>query len=304
MRLEWLEDILAVAETGSFTLAARRRNLTQSAFSRRIGAIEASLGVELFDRGRKPVQLHPAVAGQRDRIAARAIDLRQLVADLRRGGRQGGDRVVIASQHALTASLTPAIVARVGQADSNVHVRLRSANLNECFSLLLSGQADIALAYRLPDGGHPVDTDFIETALIGADRLVPVFSAVREGEVRAGLGRGELSYVAYPQDVFLGEVMARGVLPQIRQIDRLAVRAETALTLAAVEMAAVGVAVAWVPRSLAEDRIRRRDLCDLSDILPGADLAITAVRLRQTAGPVQALVWACLPDAARAEPAG
>lgn len=41
MRLEWPDDILAVAETGSFSEAAERRHLTQSAFSRRIGSIEA-----------------------------------------------------------------------------------------------------------------------------------------------------------------------------------------------------------------------------------------------------------------------
>ncbi|MGB3147248.1 MAG: LysR family transcriptional regulator, partial [Paracoccaceae bacterium] len=35
MRLEWLEDILAIAETGSFAVAAERRHRTQSAFSRR-----------------------------------------------------------------------------------------------------------------------------------------------------------------------------------------------------------------------------------------------------------------------------
>jgi DNA-binding transcriptional LysR family regulator len=34
MRLEWLEDILAVMETGSFIRAAEQRLLTQPAFSR------------------------------------------------------------------------------------------------------------------------------------------------------------------------------------------------------------------------------------------------------------------------------
>jgi DNA-binding transcriptional LysR family regulator len=38
MDLEWLEDFLALREVGSFTLAAERRNSSQSAFSRRIHA--------------------------------------------------------------------------------------------------------------------------------------------------------------------------------------------------------------------------------------------------------------------------
>ena len=55
MRLEWLDDILAIASTGSFSGAAERRHLTQSAFSRRIQQIEQHIGVELFDRSQKPV---------------------------------------------------------------------------------------------------------------------------------------------------------------------------------------------------------------------------------------------------------
>jgi LysR family transcriptional regulator, hypochlorite-specific transcription factor HypT len=107
MRLEWLEDILAVVDTGSFSDAADRRRLTQSAFSRRMAGIEAYLGVTLFDRSRKPVQLTAPVLAQRDKIARMAQDLRHLTADLRQGDRQAGSRIVLASQHALTTALSP-----------------------------------------------------------------------------------------------------------------------------------------------------------------------------------------------------
>ncbi len=39
MRLEWIEDILCVIDTGSFTQAAQKRHLTQPAFTRRIHGI-------------------------------------------------------------------------------------------------------------------------------------------------------------------------------------------------------------------------------------------------------------------------
>lgn len=107
MRLEWLEDLLAVAETGSFQEAADRRRLTQSAFSRRIQHIEDQIGVELFDRSRKPVQPLPAMQQQRDQMARLAAELRQLGNDLRRGERMATNRIVIASQHALTTALAP-----------------------------------------------------------------------------------------------------------------------------------------------------------------------------------------------------
>jgi len=57
MRVEWLEDILAVLDTGSLTGAAEKRFVTQSAFTRRIRQIEESVSAELFDRSKKPVKL-------------------------------------------------------------------------------------------------------------------------------------------------------------------------------------------------------------------------------------------------------
>ena len=57
MKLEWLEDLLAVIDQGSLSKAAVARHLTQPAFSRRVRAIEGYLGCELFDRDRKPLQL-------------------------------------------------------------------------------------------------------------------------------------------------------------------------------------------------------------------------------------------------------
>lgn len=291
MRLEWLEDLLAVAETGSFQEAADRRRLTQSAFSRRIQHIEDQIGVELFDRTRKPVHLRPTTAEQRGQIARLATDLRQLVSDLQRGERMASNRLTIASQHALTTSLTPMILKGIQARRDDIYVRLRSANLDECFSLLISRQADIALVYRTPGEDHPINTNFVETEIIGTDLLIPVFSASATAGLDQRFASGELPYIAYPADVYLGQVLERMILPRVRSMTRPTPKAETALTLAALEMAALGVAVAWVPGSLARQRIADGSLADLSTALPSHVLDVTAVRLFGNAGPVARSVW-------------
>lgn len=291
MRLEWLEDLLAVAETGSFQEAADRRRLTQSAFSRRIQHIEDQIGVELFDRSRKPVQLRQTTADQRDQIAKLANDLRQLVTDLQRGERLASNRVTLASQHALTAALTPTIVKGILDRHDDTHVRLRSANLDECFSLLLSRQADIAVVYRLPGEDHPISDAFVETVAIGADELVPVIATSAVDQLQARLAKGELPCIAYPQEVFLGQVLERMILPRVRGLTRPVPKVETALTLAALELATVGVALAWVPGSLARQRIDEGKLADLSDVLPKQALEVTAVRLFGSEGRMSRLVW-------------
>ena len=291
MRLDWLEDILAVAETGSFSEAAEKRHLTQSAFSRRIQNIEDFVGAELFDRSRKPVHLHATTQDQHSQIARLATELRQLVSDLRRGDRKSANRIVIASQHALTTTLTPSILDGIQTSHADIFMKLRSANLDECFALLLSRQADIAIVYRLPDEAHPISADYIETAVVGTDRLIPVFAAVKVGALNDRFNQGDLPYIAYPAEVFLGQVMERKVLPALRRLTDPIPKAETALTLAAVELAAVGVAVAWVPKSLAAARLAAGTLIDLSATLPNLPLDVTAVRLLSTSGPVASTVW-------------
>jgi DNA-binding transcriptional LysR family regulator len=291
MKLEWLEDILAVAETGSFTEAAERRYLTQSAFSRRIQQIEEYVGVELFDRRSKPVRLCPTTENQREHIADLIGLLRQLVIDLRLGAKTSANQVVIASQHALTATLAPTIINRAQSCDPNTSVKVRSANLDECLTMLLSRRVDVALLYRLPGSDHPVRPDFVETMTIGSDRLVPTIGRSRVDWLEENMKLKHLPLIVYPAEVFLGQVLEITILSRLRREFQLSPKAETALTFAAIEMAMSGFALAWVPFSLARDRIEGGSLIELSDRLPEVDLEITAVRLVGPCDPPQQAMW-------------
>ena len=81
METKWLEDFLSLAETRSFSRAAADRHITQSAFSRRIMALEGWLGAELIDRSVHPSTLTSAgwlfrrIAADllRDAYAARSL---------------------------------------------------------------------------------------------------------------------------------------------------------------------------------------------------------------------------------------
>ena len=60
MTLDQLRALEAVAETGSFSAAARRLGRVQSAVSQAIQALEVSLGINLFDRSGKVPRLNDA----------------------------------------------------------------------------------------------------------------------------------------------------------------------------------------------------------------------------------------------------
>lgn len=291
MRLDWLEDILAVLETGSLSRAAERRLLTQPAFSRRIRAIEASIGVELVDRSRRPVELKKPVRDMQPRLRMLADDLRDLVHDLKRLDRETTNRIVIACQHAITTSIAPHLVKRLSVGD-DVAIRLRSANRDDCYALLMTRQADLALLYQSGAVGLPDDDPLVERRPLGTERLVPVFATadlVVLDRARAG---GELPVVAYPGDVFLGQVANREVLPSIGAALIVRKKAETALTLAGLQLAMAGIGVAWLPQSLAAPYLAGGVLTDLSASLPACTLSIVALRLNGPKSAIEERVWA------------
>ncbi len=89
MNLRHLEHWLALAETGSFSRAAEKLHITQSALSRSIQALEDDLGGALVDRVGKKNELTPlgrSVLERAKRIVHEAQELKQGATLLRQGG--------------------------------------------------------------------------------------------------------------------------------------------------------------------------------------------------------------------------
>lgn len=111
MNLRHLEHLLAVADTGSFSRAAERQHITQSALSRSIQTLEDDLGARLIDRAGKRNELTPlgqAVALRARRMVFEAAELRRSAALLQQGG-LGAIRVGLGSGPAVML-MTPFLI--------------------------------------------------------------------------------------------------------------------------------------------------------------------------------------------------
>src|SRR5574343_2031431 len=89
MNLRHLEHWLALADTGSFSRAAEKLHITQSALSRSIQALEEELGGPLVDRIGKRNELTPlgqSVLERARRIVRETEELKQGAALLQQGG--------------------------------------------------------------------------------------------------------------------------------------------------------------------------------------------------------------------------
>ena len=95
MNIKQLEHLLAVADSRSFSRAAERLFITQSALSRSIQALEEDLGALLFDRIGKRIELTPLgthVVARAARLVRDAGELQRSV-DIFRQGEGGRMRI-------------------------------------------------------------------------------------------------------------------------------------------------------------------------------------------------------------------
>lgn len=147
MELWQLRTFCEIAETLNFTKASERLNLTQSAVSHQIKALEAEFGTKLFVRGKRGVRLTDA--GKLAAVSARKIlddaeEMRQAVAG-REQALAGTVRVAAATQ-ALVYLFAPLF-----EEFMDVHERIElvfrtTPNTDQTIHDILEGIADVGFA--------------------------------------------------------------------------------------------------------------------------------------------------------------
>ena len=145
MNIEQLRIFTVVAEIGSFSAAALELDISQSAVSRAIAALESELKVSLLVRGRFGAQL-TQLGEQLLAHARQMVALRDRMDDdiaLARG-LQGG-RLRIASFRSAATHLLPPLIARFSQRFPNVEVSLDESDPTVVEQQLRAGRADLGL---------------------------------------------------------------------------------------------------------------------------------------------------------------
>ncbi|MCV7378446.1 LysR family transcriptional regulator [Mycobacterium alsense] len=182
MELRQLDYFLAVADTLSFTRAAKRLHVVQSGVSATIKALERELGAQLFVRGPAGVALTPA--GQELAPHARAtVDAARAAKEAvaAAGGAIRGT-VKLGTLTSINVIDLPTLLADLHARHPGVLVQLRSARAGSAglAQQLRDGHLDVALVV-FPDG-PPAD---LHTRLVAAFQLLLV---VPSGHPLAGRG--------------------------------------------------------------------------------------------------------------------
>ncbi|WP_370022797.1 LysR family transcriptional regulator [Planotetraspora sp. GP83] len=144
MELRQMEVVVAVAEEGGFTAAARRLHVVQSAVSGTVRGLEKELGVRLFDRTTHRVALTSAgeVFVSAARTALRAAEQAREAMDAVRGQLRGV--ITVGIMQGVWAGLHRALAALRAE-HPGVVVRLRQAAVADIRQALRDGSVDLAV---------------------------------------------------------------------------------------------------------------------------------------------------------------
>ncbi|HET7886233.1 MAG TPA: LysR substrate-binding domain-containing protein [Bradyrhizobium sp.] len=143
MTLEQLRIFVAVAEKQHVTRAASELNLTQSATSAAIAALEARYSIKLFDRIGRGITLTPTGADflvEARAVLARAKDAVQVLNEL--AGLKRGSLAIAASQTVGNYWLPPRIQT-FHAAYPGIDLRLSITNTEQAAKMVLEGSADV-----------------------------------------------------------------------------------------------------------------------------------------------------------------
>jgi DNA-binding transcriptional LysR family regulator len=171
MTLEQLRIFIAVAEKQHVTQAASQLNLTQSATSAAIAALETRYGVKLFDRVGRGIVLTRTgrdFLNEAREVVARAKEAAQVLDDL--AGLKRGSLNVAASQTVANYWLPPRIDAfRRSHAGIDIHITI--ANTEQVAEAVHRGDADLGFV----EG--EVDDPLLATRKMEGDSLAIVVGA-------------------------------------------------------------------------------------------------------------------------------
>lgn len=280
MELKWLEDFLSLARTGNFSRSAEERHVTQSAFSRRIQALELWLGVSLIDRSNYPTTL---TEEGRQFLETAEETVRMLHAsrlNLQASNRPNTQMVGIAALHTLSLRFFPRWFREIEDKVGAVGSRLLPDDFHSCLQAIVEGGYDFLLTFHHPNVPILLEPELYPHIVVGSDSFV----IVRSPRLAIADETKPLPLLSYASNSFLGRVatfaQAQAGAPSVH----VAHTNENAMAEALKFMALEGHGLAWLPRSLVA-----RELEENALVVAGPEIPLE-IRLYRSGRRTRAIV--------------
>jgi len=267
MEVRWLEDFLSLGHFLNFTAAAKDRNITQSALSRRIMQLEQWAGLTLVDRSTYPVRLTPAGESFLPR-ARKAVDtISSLREDTLRTHSAPEEVISFATMSTLVLTFFPLWMEKVEALGEPFRTRFSEAysSFSGNVSKLLRNECDFLLTYA--HESVPAIRDLAEHPYLtlGSERVIAISAPDEAGQPIHPLtiGGAPVNYLSYRDSSFFAQALPQAIFE--RAPFQLNTVYENAMSAALKAMAVAGHGVAWIPESLAVNELKNKQLVRAAD---------------------------------------
>lgn len=265
MQVKWLEDLVVLAQTRSFTRAAELRHVTHPAFGRRIRALEEWAGTPLVQRGPGPVTL--TAAGDSLLQDARHLlqGLGQAHDALRGAAGREQQTLSLATGRTLARTLVADWLCQLQPELAQAEVLIRTRALADTTRMLERGEVDFMLTYHHPLLAQQIPARQYSHLTLARDELVPVSRCDAGGRPEHVFNPGAgVAYLAYADSLALGRLVQDHLAhhPQAPVLRRV-IECDSADAL--LEYTLKGLGVAWLPVSLAARALQEGRLCRVGD---------------------------------------
>jgi len=140
-----LAALVAVADTGSVSAAARARGLTQPTLSRQIQELERVVGAKLIERSSTGARLTPAGETLAQGARELFVQLNALAARVRAAGDEVGGEVRLGCIDSIGIYVLPLVLPAFVQANPRVRVKVVCQSSPQLMDMLVSGELDMAI---------------------------------------------------------------------------------------------------------------------------------------------------------------
>ncbi|MFT2098631.1 LysR family transcriptional regulator [Marinomonas sp. 2405UD66-6] len=254
-----LITFIKVAETGSFSHAASQLFVTQPAISKRVAALESNLGVQLFDRIGRQVQLTEAGIRLLPKARKMAEDLQDIKRSMSLQMQDVSGELRISTSHHVGLRRLPKSLKRFQEDFPSAQLEIDFSQSEEAYQDVLKGRAELGII-TLSHKENPL----IESLPIWSDPLTCVVSKDHPLAKIKNLSLMELAQhacVLPNKNTFTRQIAEQvfgkqGLKPQVRM------NTNNLETLAML----VGIGWGWslLPSTLVDDKLAVLNLPDLN----------------------------------------
>lgn len=286
LELSNLHAFVAVARSGSFSMAAENLHLTQPAVSRRIAALETELGQRLFDRIGRFTGLTEAgrvLLPKAEALLDQSADLRRSLANL---AHQVSGPLAIGTSHHIGLHRLPPVLRRYHREYPLVQLDIRFLDSESGCAEVERGSLDLAIV-TLPNDPRPN----LELTRVWED---PLHIAIARDHPLAGRERVSLAeLLGHPAVLPARGTYTRQILEQALGSDAVRVRARLATNYLETLRMLVSIGLGWslLPACLLGDDL---EPVPIRGLVLSRDLGLVRHRGRTLSNAAQALTRACL----------